>query len=131
VESCPINAIEMSSEENPRINTSICIGCGVCALNCQTGELKLVELKQRVLHPEDTIERVVLQYLEKGTLQNQMFSNPQSITYEFMRGFVGAFLKLPPVKKGSDGRYPAIFIFRDDEKRSLKIRKKMVVFIYY
>jgi hypothetical protein len=28
-----------------------------------------------------------------------MFSNPQSITHKFMRGFVGAFLRLPPVKK--------------------------------
>ncbi|MGB2697431.1 MAG: 4Fe-4S binding protein [Candidatus Zixiibacteriota bacterium] len=99
VESCPINAIEMLSEENPKINTSLCIGCGVCGLKCQTGAIKLVKRKQRVLHPEDTFERVVLQCLERGTLQNQMFSNPQSITHKFMRGVVGAFLKLPPVKK--------------------------------
>ncbi len=99
VESCPINAIEMLSEENPKINTALCIGCGVCALNCQTGALKLVKRKQRILHPEDTFERVVLQCLERGTLQNQMFANPQSITHKFMRGIVGAFLKLPLVKK--------------------------------
>jgi Na+-translocating ferredoxin:NAD+ oxidoreductase RNF subunit RnfB len=99
VESCPINAIEMLPEENPKINESLCIGCGVCALNCQTGALKLVKRKQRVLHPEDTFERVVLQCLERGTLQNQMFRNPQSLTHKFMRGIVGAFLKLPPVKK--------------------------------
>jgi hypothetical protein len=39
-----------------------------------------------------------MQTLEKGTLQNQIFDNPQSITQKFMRGFVGGFLRLPPVK---------------------------------
>jgi hypothetical protein len=41
----------------------------------------------------------MLQCLEKGTLQNQIFANPQSINEKFMRAFVGAFLRLPPVKK--------------------------------
>jgi Pyruvate/2-oxoacid:ferredoxin oxidoreductase delta subunit len=96
---CPINAIQMLPQGDPKIDASICLGCGVCALNCPSGALKLVKRKQRVLHPEDTFERVILQCLERGTLQNQMFSNPQSITHKFMRGFVGAFLKLAPVKK--------------------------------
>lgn len=98
-ETCMINAIEMLSEDKPKIDTSICVGCGVCALKCDTGALKLVKRGYRVIHPEDTFERVILQCLEKGTLQNQMFNNPQSITQKFMRGFVGGFLKLPPVKK--------------------------------
>jgi len=98
-ETCMINAIEMLSEDKPKIDTSICVGCGVCALKCDTGALKLVKRGYRVIHPEDTFERVILQCLEKGTLQNQMFNNPQSITQKFMRGFVGGFMKLPPVKK--------------------------------
>jgi hypothetical protein len=61
--------------------------------------MRLVKRKQRVLHPRDTIERVILQCLERGTLQNQMFKDPQRLSHVFMRGFVGAFLKLPPVKK--------------------------------
>jgi len=98
-EACPINAIEMAPEASPRIDASICLGCGVCALKCPTEAMKLVNRKQRVLHPEDTFERVILQCLERGTLQNMMFNNPQNITHKFMRGFVGGFLKLPPVKK--------------------------------
>lgn len=98
-ETCPINAIQMLAEGNPKIDTSLCIGCGVCALKCPTGALKLVKRKQRVFHPEDTFERVILQCLERGTLQNLMFDNPQNITHSFMRGFVGGFLRLPPVKK--------------------------------
>ncbi len=60
--------------------------------------MSLVKREKRVLHPETTFERVILQSLEGGTLQNLMFDNPQSITQKFMRGFVGGFLRLPPVK---------------------------------
>jgi hypothetical protein len=57
-----------------------------------------VKREKRVLHPETTFERIILQCLERGTLQNQIFDNPQSITQKFMRGFVGGFLRLFPVK---------------------------------
>jgi ferredoxin len=104
---CPIHAIEMvpivhpltKKPKDPRIDESICLGCGVCALSCHEDAVRLVKREQRVLHPETTIERVILQSLENGTLQNQMFDDPQSITQMFLRGFVGAFLRLPPVKK--------------------------------
>jgi ferredoxin len=89
----------------PHVDTSICLGCGVCALQCPKGACKLTKRGQRVIHPETTFERVMLECLEKGTLQNQIFTNPQSINQKFMRAFVGAFLKLPPLKKAllSDG----------------------------
>jgi len=103
---CPIDAIQMVPINNPQtkkkkdaiIDTSICLGCGVCALSCNNGAVALVKREKRVLHPETTFERVILQCLERGTLQNQIFDNPQSITQKFMRGFLGGFLRLPPVK---------------------------------
>ena len=103
---CPIDAIQMIPVDHPQtkkkkdaiIDGSICLGCGVCALSCSTGSVTLVKREKRVLHPETTFERVILQSLERGTLQNQIFGNPQSITQKFMRGFVGGFLRLPPVK---------------------------------
>ncbi len=103
---CPIDAIEMVPIENPQTkkkkdavyDTTICLGCGVCALKCKSGAVSLVKREKRVLHPETTFERVILQCLERGTLQNQIFDNPQSISQKFMRGFVGGFLRLPPVK---------------------------------
>jgi ferredoxin len=82
----------------PMVDTSICIGCGVCGLQCTTGAMRLIKRKQRVLHPEDTMERVILQCLERGTLQNQMFSDPGRLDHKFMRAAVGGFLKLPSVK---------------------------------
>jgi formate hydrogenlyase subunit 6/NADH:ubiquinone oxidoreductase subunit I len=104
---CPIHAISMSAEENveakrkmkPRVDTAVCLGCGVCALQCPTKACTLTKRGQRVIPPETTFERIMLQSLEKGTLQNKIFANPQRVDEKFMRAFVGAFLRLPPVKK--------------------------------
>lgn len=99
-ENCPVQAIAVDVKTSlPIVDESVCLGCGVCALDCPTEAMKLVKRKKRVLHPEDTFERVILQCLERGTLQNLIFSNPQSVSHAFMRGLVGGFLKLPPVKR--------------------------------
>lgn len=104
---CPINAIAMvplekpesRKKQNARVNTSLCVGCGVCALKCPAKACLLTKRGQRVIHPETTFERIMLQSLEKGTLQNQIFANPKTINEKFMRAFVGAFLRFPPLKK--------------------------------
>jgi ferredoxin len=104
---CPIHAIEMvpivnrttKKPKNPKVDESICLGCGVCALTCHKDAVRLVKRQQRVIHPATTFERVILASLERGTLQNQLFDNPQSTTHQFLRGFVGGFLRLPPVKQ--------------------------------
>ncbi len=104
---CPISARRMVSLGNPEMkrkrksitDASFCIGCGVCASQCKTGALELVKRGQRVIHPESIFERILLQCLERGTLQSQVFDNPQSVTHKFMRGFIGGVLKLTPVKK--------------------------------
>jgi ferredoxin len=106
-EACHVNAIEMvpdKGSENPKakiphIDHTFCVGCGVCALKCKTKAISLEKREKRVLHPETTFERVILQCLERGTLQNQLFDNPQSLTHKVMRGVVGGFLKLSPVKR--------------------------------
>lgn len=104
---CPINAISMVAREQQdakkkqdvKVDTSICIGCGVCALKCPKKACVLARRGTRVIHPETTFERIMLQSLERGTLHNQIFANPQSVNEKFMRAFVGGFLKLTPVKK--------------------------------
>ncbi|NCD25945.1 MAG: 4Fe-4S dicluster domain-containing protein [Deltaproteobacteria bacterium] len=102
---CPVNAITMDTvEENGRTKklarvTEICLGCGVCALACPTKAITLRARPQKVLHPEDSFERVMLQALERNTFQTFLFDNPQSRTQAFMRALVGGFLKLPPVKR--------------------------------
>ncbi|WP_432738670.1 ATP-binding protein [Maridesulfovibrio sp. FT414] len=106
---CPIDAISIRQDEirpgekkrrHALVDQRICLGCGVCALKCKTGALGMDKRAQRVIHPEDSFERVILQSLERDTLQNLIFDNPNSRSEEFMRSVLGGFLKLPPVKKG-------------------------------
>jgi ferredoxin len=104
---CPAKAIAMVPIPNPPtkkpkeavVDESACLGCGVCALTCHKDAVRLLPRAQRVLYPEDTFERVILASLEHGTLQNQFFDDPQSMTHEALRAFVGGFLRLPPVKQ--------------------------------
>jgi Pyruvate/2-oxoacid:ferredoxin oxidoreductase delta subunit len=99
IEDCPVNAITNGGNgDAPVIDESICLGCGVCSLNCKSESLKLEKRNSRVFCPEDTFERVILQSLEQGTLQNLIFSNPQNLSHSFLRGVVGGFLKLPVIK---------------------------------
>ena len=106
-DACPVNAITLvhdpqlktESQKKPVVDTSLCLGCGVCGIQCHTKGITLVNRDKRVIHPETTFQRVVLQSLERGNLQNFMFDNPWKVTHKFMRTFVGTFLNLPPVKK--------------------------------
>lgn len=126
---CPVGAIHMEKLSEPQIvrNEKVgkevrkkrdvtfkdrhCIGCGVCASRCEYDAMHLVQRKQRVFTPEDTFEKTILQALEKGTLQNMIFDNPQSITGSFMRGLLGGFLRLSPVKRSlMSGRLRSIFL---------------------
>ncbi|MDD4051650.1 MAG: 4Fe-4S binding protein [candidate division Zixibacteria bacterium] len=99
VEACPIKAISRDADGPTVVDEAVCIGCGVCGVKCPHGALTLVKRKQRVLHPDVTFERIILQCLERGTLQNFMFSDPGRLTHKFLRAVVGGFLRLPPVKK--------------------------------
>ena len=104
---CPINGITMvprashdrPAPKKPQVDTSTCLGCGVCGLKCENSAISLVKRKQRFILPETTFEKAVLTAVEKGTLHNLLFDNPSSISHKFMRAFVGAFTRLPPVKK--------------------------------
>ena len=116
-QACPVEAIELEPprpgsaplepprpgsgerKRRARVRPEACIGCGVCATSCSTGALTLVPHGRRVLHPADTFERVIVQALQAGTLQNLVFDNPNSKAEGFMRGLLGGFLQLDAVKR--------------------------------
>ncbi len=105
--SCPIEAIRMGDapaggaarDRRPSVDASFCIGCGVCGLACKPRAMRLVARAQRVILPQNTVERVILQALERGTLQNFIVDNPNLASARFLRALLGAFLALPPVKR--------------------------------
>lgn len=105
---CHVSAITLVPEPKtagskrmfmPEIDESACIGCGVCSLVCDPDAIEMHKREQHVIHPETTFERVILQCLERGTLQNQLFDDPGRLTHKAMRGIVGGFLRLPPVQR--------------------------------
>ena len=105
---CHVSAISMIPDPmeagskrmfKPVINEELCIGCGVCGLVCDPDAITMQKRERRVIHPETTFERVILQCLERGTLQNQLFDEPDRLSHKAMRGIVGGFLRLSPVKK--------------------------------
>ncbi len=102
---CPVDALSgarvgraEAAPTPPTLDQGLCLGCGVCALACPSGALRLADRGQRVLHPETSFERVLLQCLERGTLQYQLFDHPERLDHRAMRALVGGFLRLPPVK---------------------------------
>ncbi len=104
---CPVNAIKMVPEttpdlkrkKRPVIDKTLCLGCGVCGLKCKAKSASLISREQRVIPPETPLQKIMLQCIERGTLQYQLFDDPSRITHKFARIFIGAFLKLPPIKR--------------------------------
>lgn len=105
---CPVNAVTLADrasshneqeQQTATVDRDYCLGCGVCALNCGTGAMKLRKREQRVLHPENLFEKVLLTALDRGTLENQLFADPNRFSHRLLRGLVGGFCRLPPVKK--------------------------------
>lgn len=128
VDVCPVNAAGLYSANDPKnkkkrkamINGALCVGCGICKAKCAAGALAMISRENKVIHPESLFEAMMLSSLERGTLQNQLFDNPQSLTQDVMRSFLGAFLKMPAVKKTllSD-------MFRSTFLSSAKVAAKM------
>ncbi len=106
--SCPVDAISRAHHlDDPRpghgpnlnIDLDICLGCGVCVAHCPARALQLRPRKNRILTPVNTSHRVVLQAIEKGTLQNLIFDCQALGSHRVMAAILGVILQLPPVKQ--------------------------------
>lgn len=105
---CPVGALSLvpgqettsgKKKQKATVATELCVGCGVCAATCPAQAIDMVFRGTRTVLPESAFERIMLSSLDRGNLQNFIFDNPNSTTQAFMRAFVGAFLRLPAVKR--------------------------------
>lgn len=99
---CPVSAIEVSVASvsgQAVLDKTICLGCGVCVFSCKFEALSMKKRKQRIITPENVMERVLTMAIERGKLQNFIFDDPDNLSYEFLNRLIGVILNLPPVKR--------------------------------
>ncbi len=57
------------------------------------------ERPERVITPVDSVHRVVLMAVERGTLAELIFDRHYLASHRAMAAILGALLRLPPVKR--------------------------------
>ncbi len=94
---CPVDAIAIK-EGKAVVDIGICFGCGVCSRFCPGSAIEMVRRETTRFVPKDSMERIVMNAIESGKLQNYLFKNQDLWTYDSMRKFIGVLLGLPPAK---------------------------------
>jgi Pyruvate/2-oxoacid:ferredoxin oxidoreductase delta subunit len=97
VKRCPVDAIILKNDK-AIVDVDVCFGCGVCSRFCPTESVDMVRRDITRFIPKDSMERIVLNAIESGKLQNFLFNDQELWTYGAMRRFIGIMLKLPPAK---------------------------------
>ncbi len=109
---CPVGAVSLTSAHDPRrperkradLNEALCLGCAVCVRACTRGAITLRERPERVITPVDSVHRVVLMAIERGTLADLVFDRRHLASHRAMAAIVGAILRLPPSKQALASR---------------------------
>ncbi len=112
VTACPVEALSLVSAHNPRhpsvrvasLDEERCLGCGVCVSACPKKNIGLERARQRVMTPLDSVHRVVLMAIERGTLEDLVFDNRALFSHRAMAAVLGVILRLPPVKQAVASR---------------------------
>jgi Pyruvate/2-oxoacid:ferredoxin oxidoreductase delta subunit len=100
IKACPIGAIEADTVTGKvNINNGICLGCGICARSCPSRAIALERRAERIITPVNSVHRIVLMAIEKGTLQNLIFDNHSLGSHRAMAAILSAILRLPPLKQ--------------------------------
>ena len=100
IKACPVGAIEADSVTGKvNINKEVCLGCGICARSCPKRAIALERRAEKIITPVNSVHRIVLMAIEKGTLQNLVFDNQAFGSHRAMAAILSAILKLPPIKQ--------------------------------
>ncbi len=105
IKDCPIGAISNNTEQGRvAIDSDICLGCGICARTCPKKAIGLERRKEKLITPVNSVHRIVLMAIEKGTLQDLIFDNQAFGSHRAMAAVLSAILKLPPIKQAMASR---------------------------
>jgi len=94
---CPIAVITM--DEQVYIDEERCLGCGVCVRACAFSALKLVPRQSRVITPLNSVHRIVLNAVNKGTLAELFYDNKALFSHRAAAAIFKAILNLPPTQR--------------------------------
>ena len=81
------------------IDEDRCLGCGVCVRACGFSALQLVPRPARVITPLNSVHRILLNAIDRGTLEQLVFDNQVLFSHRASAALLGAILKLPPAKQ--------------------------------
>lgn len=104
---CPVGTMVLIAANDPKqikhkqaaLLEEHCLGCGLCARVCPKSCIGMAARPERVITPLNGSHRAVVMALERGKLQNLIFDNQVLFSHRALAGLLGAFLKLPPVKR--------------------------------
>jgi ferredoxin len=92
------------SRETAQVDVDRCLGCGICVRVCTRGAMRLHRRAQRVITPLNSAHRAVVMAIERGMLQNLVFSDPARAGHRSMAAILGVILRLPPAKQALASR---------------------------
>jgi len=112
VSACPVAAVALVAAHDPHrparkragLDEALCLGCGVCVGVCAQGAIGLEERPERVITPVDSVHRVVLMAIERGTLADLVFDRRHLASHRAMAAILGVVLRLPPIKQAMASR---------------------------
>ena len=106
---CPIDAIALVPAEptdripkrkrRAEVDAVHCLGCGVCYTACDFDGVKLDAAPQRIYTPENVMEKIAVQAIERGKLQELLFNDPGKLSHRTLGALLRTLVKLPPAKQ--------------------------------
>ncbi len=105
---CPITAIAMRAERvqakrknapHPVVDTSRCIGCGVCADACQKDAMHMVRRTEQPYVPQTGMERILRMAIERGHLAQLLFDEGAGRGTRFLSQAFRTLTRLPGAQR--------------------------------
>jgi ferredoxin len=87
------------NHKQAKLDEEACLGCGVCVRVCPKNGISMQERLERVITPLNSTHRILMMAVERGTLQDLIFDNRVLWSQRALAALLGAFLRLPPIKR--------------------------------